>query len=63
MYWRITIIVENARREFADGPLSTVIADAHPFPSLVRSAPKTDIPWPAPNWPSVDQKPEFEGEE
>ena len=37
------MIVENARREFAEGPLSAVTTDAHRFPSLVRSAPTAAI--------------------
>src|SRR4051794_5541575 len=40
---RITLIVENARREFAEGPLSAVTADARRFSSLIRSAPKPAI--------------------
>ena len=35
--------MENARREFAEGPLSAVTADARRPPSLVRSAPKAGI--------------------
>jgi len=36
-------IVENAQREFTEGPLSAVTADARRFPSLIRSAPEADL--------------------
>src|SRR3954453_9196404 len=37
------MITENIRREFAEGPLSAVTADAHPFLSIIRSAPITAL--------------------
>src|SRR3954451_23977162 len=40
---RIRGIPENIRREFAEGPLSAVTADARRFPSLFRSAPRAVI--------------------
>jgi hypothetical protein len=42
-FWRISAIRETPQREFAEGPLSAATADAHPFPSIVRSAPIPDV--------------------
>jgi len=42
---RITVIVGNAQREFAERPLSTATADAHSFPSIVRSVSISAVRW------------------